>query len=276
MPAHPSPRASALGEFFSGVGLLFRGFRIWATAPRLMLLGMIPAAIVGALAIAAVVVLAVNIESIATAATPFALEWNDFAQAATQFAAGLAVLIASFFVIVNTYTTVTLMVGDVFYRMIAAHVDAMHGAPPAHDTQGFWRDLRRGIVEGIRVLLPTVGLAILVLLLGFIPLAGGFIAATAGALMGGWLLVVELSNIPFESRGLHLTARRRVLRAARARSLGLGAATYLVFLIPLGAVFAMPAALAGATLLTRSVLGEDRSPSERGASTTAAEQPPDN
>ncbi|MBH0009253.1 EI24 domain-containing protein [Salinibacterium sp. SWN1162] len=271
----PTPRrASAMREFFSGVGFLFRGFRIWVTAPRLMLLGMIPAAIVGLAAIAVLVALIVNIEVIATSITPFAREWSEVAQAATHFAAGLALIVASILVIVNTYTTVTLMVGDSFYRLIAAHVDAVHGAPPEQQSQGFWRDLRRGIAEGLRVLLPTVGLAVLVFALGFIPVAGGVIAASAGALLGGWLLVVELSNIPFESRGLHLTARRRTLRGSRARALGLGAATYVVFLIPLGAVVAMPAAVAGATLLTRSVLGEDARLSTLATTTEKAKEPP--
>ncbi|MEV8253944.1 EI24 domain-containing protein [Rhodoglobus sp. NPDC076762] len=271
----PSPRrASVLREFFSGVGFLFRGFRIWITAPRLMLLGMIPAAIVGLVAIAVLVALIINIEAISVSITPLAREWGEVAQAATHFAAGLALIVASILVILNTYTTVTLMVGDSFYRLIATHVDAKHGAPPEPQPQGFWRDLRRGIGEGLRVLIPTVGLAVLVFALGFIPIAGGVIAATAGALLGGWLLVVELSNIPFESRGFHLTARRRTLRASRAQALGLGAATYVVFLIPFGAVLAMPAAVAGATLLTRSVLGEDARLNDLATTPDTAQEPP--
>ncbi|MBH0115572.1 EI24 domain-containing protein [Salinibacterium sp. NG253] len=253
-------RPSGIREFFIGASFLFRGFRIWITAPRLMLLGMVPAAIVGVIAIAVLVTLFANIQSVASFLTPFANDWGELAQTATQLAAGLAVVLASILIVVNTYTTTTLMVGDAFYRKISAHVDAINGAPPAQQPLGFWKDVRRGIGEGIRVLIPTVGLAILVLVLGFIPVVGSAVAATAGALLGGWLLVVELGNIPFEARGIHLTARRRALRGTRARAVGFGAATYLVFLIPLGAVVAMPAALAGATLLTRSALGEDVRP----------------
>jgi len=239
-----------------------------------MFLGMLPAAIVGVLAIAALVTLIVNIEPVAAFVTPFANDWSELAQGATRFAAGLALILASILIIVNAYTTATLLVGDTFYRKIAAHVESLHGSPQAPAPLGFWKDLRRGFVEGLRVLFPTVSLALLVFALGFIPLVGSIVAATAGALLGGWLLVVELSNIPFESRGMHLTARRRTLRGARARSLGLGAATYLVFLIPFGAVVAMPAALAGATLLTRSLLGEDSLPNNPLGSPDLTEQPP--
>jgi CysZ protein len=37
-----------------------------------------------------------------------------------------------------------------------------------------------------------------------------------------------------------------------------GAVTYLLFLVPFAAVVAMPAAVAGATLLAREVLGDER------------------
>jgi len=239
-----------------------------------MFLGMIPAAIVGVLSIALFITIIVAIEPIAVFVTPFAADWDELPRAAIRFVAGLALLLASILIIVNTYTTVTLMVGDAFYRKIAAHVDARHGALTTPAPEGLWKDLRRGLSEGLRVLFPTVGLALLVFGLGFIPVVGTIIAAAAAALLGGWLLVVELTNIPFESRGIHLTARRRALRGSRAMSVGLGAATYLVFLIPFGAVIAMPAALAGATLLTRSLLDEGSTTADADSSANFAEQPP--
>ncbi|WP_010202713.1 EI24 domain-containing protein [Salinibacterium sp. PAMC 21357] len=274
MNATSSGSSTPLREFFRGVSFLFKGFRIWVSAPRLMFLGMIPAAIVGTLSIGLFVALIVAIEPIAEFLTPFADDWDELPRAAVQFAAGLAVIVSSILIIVNAFATVTLMVGDAFYRKIAGHVDSRHGSPATPAPQGFWKDARRGLAEGLRLLFPTVGLALFVFALGFIPIVGTVVAATIGALVGGWLLVVELANIPFESRGMHLTARRRVLRLSRAKSLGFGAATYLVFLIPFGAVIAMPAALAGATLLTRSLLGEDTLVGNTDALAEPAEQPP--
>jgi CysZ protein len=46
-----------------------------------------------------------------------------------------------------------------------------------------------------------------------------------------------------------------VLRANRPLTLGFGVAVFLCFLIPLGAILLMPAAIAGATLLSRRALG---------------------
>ena len=45
-----------------------------------------------------------------------------------------------------------------------------------------------------------------------------------------------------------------LLRGHRAQLLGFGVATQLCFMIPLGAVFTMPAAVAGSTMLARSAL----------------------
>ena len=49
---------------------------------------------------------------------------------------------------------------------------------------------------------------------------------------------------------------RPYLRGHRPFALGFGVAVFLSFLIPLGAILLMPAAVAGAALLTRRALGQ--------------------
>jgi CysZ protein len=94
--------------------------------------------------------------------------------------------------------------------------------------------------------------------LGFIPVLGTAVAFTFGALTGGWLLTLELTSYPFARRGLvRLHQRRRYLRAHRSVALGFGAATFVTFLVPLGAVVTMPAAVAGATMLARRIDATD-------------------
>lgn len=77
-----------------------------------------------------------------------------------------------------------------------------------------------------------------------------------GAAVGGWLLAVELVGAPFYRRGMRLPDRRAHLKANRPTTLGFGVAVFVCFLIPLGAVIVMPAAVAGATLLARRSLGQ--------------------
>jgi CysZ protein len=57
-----------------------------------------------------------------------------------------------------------------------------------------------------------------------------------------------------------------MLGRSRARSLGLGVATSLVFLVPFGAILAMPAAVGAATMLSRTVLGSEIRKDALGAS----------
>jgi CysZ protein len=98
--------------------------------------------------------------------------------------------------------------------------------------------------------------SLVVLVIGFTPVVGTVAGAILGALVGGWFLTLELCGFAFEARGLRLRDRRRALAARRARTLGFGVATYLLFLVPFVAIVVMPAAVAGATLLTRDALGE--------------------
>ena len=90
---------------------------------------------------------------------------------------------------------------------------------------------------------------------------GGVLATVFAVLLTGWLIADELSSRALSARGLDHSARRALMRRHRARVLGFGVATQLCFMIPLGAVATMPAAVAGATTLARSLL--EPAPSRR-------------
>lgn len=248
-----------VSEFFTGVGLLFRGLRVWATAPKLMLLGMIPAFLVGLAFVAAIVALGINLERLAEFVTPFAGSWAEPFRTGVRILAGLALLAAALLVAVYTYTTITLMVGAPFYERIWLHVERRFGQPPESGVP-FWRGFWRGVWSGIRIIVPTLLLALGLFLVGFIPVVGQVLVIVLGALVGGWFLALELTGLAFDGRGKTLSERRTILKQRRARTIGFGAASYLVFLIPLGAVVMMPAAVAGGTLLSRSALGESVTP----------------
>ena len=82
-----------------------------------------------------------------------------------------------------------------------------------------------------------------------------------GALVGGRLLAIELTAYPLARRGIVSRSERiAALRPLRTRTVVFGACVFLTFLLPLGAVVAMPAAMVGATMLARQVT----SPSDSG------------
>lgn len=247
--------------FVLGIRLLGRGFRLWVTSPRLMFIGAIPGLVTLALFTVAVVLLAMNLETVASALTPFAERWDEGWRSAVRLLVAAALIAGEVLLLVYLFTAVTLLVGQPFFERISERVeDSLGGVPSAVDVP-FWPSIARGIGEALRVLAITLGVGLGLFLLGFIPVLGPICAGIIGALTGGWFLALELTTVPFERRGLTLEDRRRLLGARRSTSLGFGVAVFLLFLLPLGALVTMPAAAAGATLLARHALGEsDRLP----------------
>lgn len=238
-------------NFLSGVAILGQGFRVWGTAPRIMLLGIIPALIVGAVFVALIVVFGTNLERIAGWITPFAEGWDEPFRVGIRFLAGFGLLAVALVVLVYTFTAVTLAVGDPFYESIWRHVEARDGTVPDAGVKGFWRSFGRGLGDALRLVIPALLIGIGIFAVGFIPIVGQLLGPVLGATVGGWFLTLELTGRAFDARGATFAQRRQALGAQRATTLGFGVATYLLFLIPLGAVVTMPAAVAGATMLAR-------------------------
>jgi CysZ protein len=257
----PSPPARAVTaapgvvrSALTGVRYLGRGFGMWVTSPRLMLLGAIPALLVGIVYLAGIVFLIVNLDTVVIWATPFANGWAEPLAISTRVAAALVFVIVAALFVVYTFTAVTLVVGDPFYERIWREVEDRLGNAPAELKLSLMRAVGRAVGDGIRLLLPAIGVGILLLACGFIPVVGPLIGAVFGALFGGWLLVVELTGFAFDARGFTLRERRRALKSRRAVAVGFGAASYLIFLVPFAAVVAMPAAVAGAAMLSRDTV----------------------
>lgn len=239
-------------EFFTGVGFLAKGFRTYGTAPKLMWLGALPALIVGVVFAGAITVFMLNLDAIVTVITPFA-HGSQF-EPLVRIAAGLALVVLVVAVLIYTYAAVTLAVGDPFYERIWRAVEGGLGNPPPEVKLGAWSAMRRGIGNGIQLLVVSLLVSLLLFATGFIPIVGQTIVPVLGALFGGWFLSLELTGFAFDARGLRLRDRRRLLGARRTRTLGFGVATYLLFLVPFAAIVVMPAAVAGATLLARDSL----------------------
>jgi CysZ protein len=215
-----------------------------------MALGLLPAAVVATVAMAGLVVLATRLGPISEALTPFADGWSPFWLTTAHVLAGTAVLGAAIAFVVVTFTALTLALGDPVYERIWRAVEADLGGPPPGAGPGFWR----GLADGARL----VGLGLLAALVagavGLLPAVGSVLGAVVGVLLTGWLLADELTSRALTARGLDRRARRALLRAHRPRVLGFGVAVQLCFLVPLGTVATMPAAVAGATALSRDLM----------------------
>ncbi len=219
-----------------------------------MLLGALPAFIVGIAYVAGIVLLLVNLEVIAVGISPFASGWGEPWRTGMRVVAGAAVAAAGILLLAYTFVAVTLAVGDPFYERIWRAVETTLGDAPVEPERGLLRSILRSVADALRLIGLAVGVAMLLLVCGLIPGLGQLVALVLGALFGGWILTLELTGFAFDARGFTLKQRRRMLRARRPRSLGFGVLTYLLFLIPGAAVIVMPAAVAGAAMLSRDVL----------------------
>ncbi|MFI5488026.1 EI24 domain-containing protein [Micromonospora echinaurantiaca] len=255
-PRLAAPVTGAARRFFAGVGLLLRGLALYVRSPGLMLLGIVPALISGALFVAAFVALAFFVDDLAELVTPFADDWSATPRNLVRVVAALAFLGLGGLLGVLTFTAVTLVIGDPFYEKISERVEERLGGTPGAVEVPFWSSLRRSLADSARLVALSVLFGIPLFAAGFIPVVGQTVIPVIGAAVGGWLLALELVGAPFYRRGMRLPDRRSILKADRPTALGFGVAVFVCFLIPLGAVLVMPAAVAGATLLARRSLGQ--------------------
>jgi CysZ protein len=245
----------AVRDLFTGAGLLLRGVGMYGRSPGLLLLGVLPALIAMLVIGGAFAVLAYYVDDVAGALTGFAHGWAPDARQAVRYLAAIAVLGAAGLLAILTFTAVTLAIGDPFYEKISERIERRLGGVPGAVDRPWYRDLLRNVADSVRLLALSAAVGVPLFLLGLVPVLGQVTAAVAGALVGGWILAVELTGVAFARRGMRLAQRRAALRSRRALAVGFGAATFVCFLIPFGAILLMPAAVAGATLLTRRVLG---------------------
>lgn len=239
-----------MNEVLRGARLLLGGFGWWTRRPGLMLLGLIPALIVSAALGAGLIALATALVPLTETLTPFADQWPSIWAIVLRVALGTAAFGGALLLAATTFTALTLIVGEPFYDRIWRSVEiADCGAVPGRDPG--WR---AAFADATGLIVRGALSALLAFALGFIPLIGGAIGTVTGVLLSGWILADELSGRALTARGIDRRTRRRLLRAARGRAFGFGVMTQLCFLVPLGAVFTMPAAVVGATRLAESVL----------------------
>ena len=236
-------------QFGAGVRMLARGFGWWRRRPGVMAAGLVPALIVGAVLLAAVITLAVFVPTIAVAVTPFVEDWPEIWADLVRFAVGAATIGGALVIAVVSFTALTLLIGEPFYDRIWRSVEEADGGVPDAPY-----GLGRALFDTVSLIARGIGVAILAGVVGLVPVVGSAVGAVLGVVLTGWLLTDELTSRALTARGVDRAHRRRLLRSRRAQALGFGVATQLCFLVPLGAVVVMPAAVAGSTMLARELL----------------------
>ncbi|MBK7820469.1 MAG: EI24 domain-containing protein [Tessaracoccus sp.] len=230
--------------------MLLGGFGMWKRRRRTMALGLVPAAIAFAVLAAALTAWGVSLPRVVDWSTHFADGWADWIQVLLRLTLGIVLFGAAAALAVVTFTALTLVIGEPFYERIHRETEEVLGGPQPSGSVS----LGRAVVSAVGFVARGVGVAVIVAVLGFLPVVGGALAAVVGVVLTGRLLARELMARAFDARGLDDSRRAQLIAAGRWRVLGFGIATQLCFLIPLGAVVTMPAAVAGATMLSRELI----------------------
>lgn len=160
------------------------------------------------------------------------------------FALGVALIV------IYGFTAVANLIAAPFNSLLSEKVEQLYGGkPPAPASwRQILRDLPRTLGSEVRKLLYFLVRAVPLLLLFLIPglnLAAPFL----WMLFSAWFLAMEYSDYPLGNRGMHFTEQRTFLKRSRLAALGFGAGVTLLTLIPVVNLAAMPAGVAGATLL---------------------------
>lgn len=247
-----------VSDLMLGVRTFGRGAALVARSGRLLRLGAVPALITTLLYVVALVVLLVWIDDLAVLVTPFADGWSAGLRGAVRVAAGLALLAGAAAIGVVAFVAVTLAVGGPFYERLSEIVDDEAGDAPVAPERSWAVSVARGLRDALRLVALSVLVAIPLVVLGFVPVVGQVAAPVLAALVGGWLLVLELTGPAGERREMGLGERHRALRSRRWLAVGVGVPTYLLCAIPFVAIVAMPAGAAAATLLLREVAATPR------------------
>jgi CysZ protein len=258
----------------AGFNYLIQGQRWVARHGKQYGFGLLPGLITLVLYAAALVTLALYGEDFVTWSTPFADDWSSpwlglFRGFLTAVLFALALLLA-----VLTFTAVTLLIGQPFYESLSEKVDrdvSPDGTAPESGLP-LWRELWISARDSLRVLVRAAVWGVLLFALGFLPFVGQTVVPVIGFFVTGFFLTEELTAVALQRRGVDLRDRLTLLRSRKTLVWGFGTPLGLAFLVPFVAVFLMPGAVAGATLMARDLLAEETGEpdDDRGNHDTAA------
>lgn len=248
-----------MSDLGAGFRYLLKGQRWVARHGKQYGFGLLPGLITLVLYAAALVALALWGEDAVAWATPFADDWSSpwlglFRGFLTAVLFALALLLS-----VVTFTAVTLLIGQPFYENLSEKVDR-DVSPDGHAPESglaLWRELWISARDSLRIVVRAALWGVLLFACGFIPVVGQTAVPVIGFFVTGFFLTEELTAVALQRRGVELRTRLGLLRSRKTLVWGFGTPLAVAFLVPFVAVFLMPGAVAGATLMARDLLGEE-------------------
>lgn len=146
------------------------------------------------------------------------------------------------------FTSVALVIASPFNALLSEKAEELITGQPVNSLEGFGAALiavPKSIIRELMKLLYYIPMAILALLISFIPGVG----AVAWLLLGAWMMSIQFVDYPMDNHQLSFADVKAAVRSRRLSSMGFGGLVALCASIPLVNFFVVPAAVVGATLL---------------------------
>ncbi|HEY7775849.1 MAG TPA: sulfate transporter CysZ [Kineobactrum sp.] len=149
------------------------------------------------------------------------------------------------------FTTLALLIASPFNNLLAEKAEELVTGKPVAALGGLAAALRampQGLMRELHKLWYYVPMAVLVLVLSFIP--GINVASPLlWLLLGAWMMSLQFIDYPMDNHQLGFADVREAARRHRLSSMGFGGLVALFASIPVVNFFVVPAAVVGATLL---------------------------
>jgi len=151
-----------------------------------------------------------------------------------------------------TFTAVGNLVAGPFCDLLSERVEGLvrgAGEAPPMTAWAQVREALRGVLDELKRIAFFLAGALLLLLLNLAPVIGTLLATVLGALWAMLFLSLEFSDHYLARHWPRFRDRWGLVWSQRPASIGFGAATALLLLIPMANLVLIPTAVAGATLL---------------------------
>jgi CysZ protein len=256
MTDDPGGGPGIVRDFVTGIRYFGQGLELLLRRPKLLLIGMLPAAATTALLLGGMIALLLNLGDLTALVTPFADHWASGLRLATRVVAGVTMVGGSVLLGLVGFTALTSVVGDPFYEHIAERLEDDLGATvEVRARRSWWKLQLLGIRDAIVLLGRSLLLTVALFVAGFLPVVGQTVVPVLVVLVTAWFMALEVVAVPFYRRGISLRGRTKMLRRRRMLAVGLGLPAAVACMIPLMAIVVMPVAVAGGVLVALDTLG---------------------
>ena len=183
-------------------------------------------------------------------------QWLSFLEWILWPLIGIAVALVTGY----AFTAVALLIASPFNALLAEKAEELVTGRPVAGLEGLAEALMsipRGIVREIAKFIYYIPMALLVLILSFVP---PFSAAAPALwfLLGAWMMSLQFVDYPMDNHKRSFREVRMATAERRLSSLGFGGVVAACASIPVVNFFVVPAAVVGATILYVEDLAPER------------------